>query len=108
YYHRTLMMIRRFFLSASAALLASLLAGLRPARSEQRGHRVVRLALVSASSAAAAEKSLSAFWSRLRELGYVEGDTLIAERYWADGQLERLPALMAEAAAHKVDLIFTS
>src|SRR5829696_7180463 len=102
------MMSRRFFLFASASILATLLLSSRPARSAQAGHRVVRLGLVSASSSSAAEKSLTAFWSRLRELGYNEGDTLIVERYWAVGRLERLPVLMAEAVAHNVDLIFTS
>src|SRR3954471_3996201 len=102
------MMSRRFFLSANASLLASWLLVLRPARSAQPGHRMIRLGLVSASSASGAEKSLNAFWSRLRELGYIEGETLIVERYWADGHLERLPALMEDAVARKVDLIFTS
>jgi len=43
----------------------------------------------------------------LRELGWIEGQNLIVERRWAEGHMERLPALMAEVIARNVDLIFT-
>ena len=52
-------------------------------------------------------KGVPAFWDRLRELGYVEGQNLIVERRWADGHLERLPALMAEVVGRKVDVLVT-
>jgi putative ABC transport system substrate-binding protein len=70
--------------------------------------KTIRLALVGASSPDTAPKGLSAFWQRLRELGYVEGENLIVERRWADGQLNRLPALMNDVVAQKVDLILTT
>lgn len=66
------------------------------------------MAFVSAGSTAAASKNIAALWERLHELGYIEGDNLIVERRWADGQLERLPTLMADVVARKVDLIFTT
>jgi putative ABC transport system substrate-binding protein len=94
-------------LCAIASSVGTLLLA-RAARATQPLRKSVRLGFVGASSSATASKGLAAFWDRLRELGYVEGENLIVERRWANGQLERLPALMAEVAARKVDVIFTS
>jgi putative ABC transport system substrate-binding protein len=41
----------------------------------------------------------------LRELGYAEGRNIVLEPRWADGHHERLPALVAELARLKVDVI---
>jgi putative tryptophan/tyrosine transport system substrate-binding protein len=41
----------------------------------------------------------------LRDLGYVEGRNIILEYRYADGDLDRLPALAAELVQLKVDLI---
>jgi ABC-type uncharacterized transport system substrate-binding protein len=49
-----------------------------------------------------------AFRERLRELGYVEGQTVAFELRWADGQLDRLPTLSAELVRLKVDVIVTA
>jgi putative ABC transport system substrate-binding protein len=46
------------------------------------------------------------FASGLAELGYVEKRNLIIETRYAEGKLERLPALAAELVAMKPDLIF--
>ena len=43
--------------------------------------------------------------SSLRELGYVEGRTIIIEYRSAEGRAERLPALAAELVERKVDVI---
>src|SRR5215210_8498082 len=43
----------------------------------------------------------------LRELGYVEGQTIAIEYRNAEGQLERLPALAAELIGVPVELIVT-
>ena len=43
----------------------------------------------------------------MRELGYIEGQTIETEYVYADGQSERLPGLAATLVAHKVDLIVT-
>jgi hypothetical protein len=37
-----------------------------------------------------------AFRQRLKELGYVEGKTIIVERRFAEGKFERLPTLAEE------------
>jgi len=41
----------------------------------------------------------------LRELGYVEGRTIMLEPRWADGQHERLPGLVADLVRRNVDVI---
>jgi putative tryptophan/tyrosine transport system substrate-binding protein len=51
---------------------------------------------------------LTALREGLRELGYVEGHTVILEERWAAGELARLPALAAELVQLPVDIIVTS
>jgi putative ABC transport system substrate-binding protein len=41
----------------------------------------------------------------LREVGYVEGQTIAIEFRWAEGKAERLPALADDLVQHKVDAI---
>jgi putative ABC transport system substrate-binding protein len=48
---------------------------------------------------------LTAFRQGLRELGYVEGHTVILEERWAAGELARLPALAVELVQLPVDVI---
>src|SRR5262244_2852088 len=43
----------------------------------------------------------------LRELGYVEGQTVTLEPRWAEEQYDRLPALAADLVRLKVDVIVT-
>jgi putative ABC transport system substrate-binding protein len=51
---------------------------------------------------------LEAFRQALRELGYVEGQTLTVENRWAEGQLDRLLGLAADLVRLKVDVIPTA
>jgi putative ABC transport system substrate-binding protein len=48
-----------------------------------------------------------AFAQRLRELGWVEGRTVVIEYRWAEGQSERLAEIAAEFVRLKVDIIVT-
>jgi putative ABC transport system substrate-binding protein len=49
--------------------------------------------------------ALEAFHQRLRDLGWVEGQNLVVEYRWAEGQFDRLPALTEELIGLKVDVI---
>src|SRR6201987_6301098 len=53
-------------------------------------------------------RNTGAFLQRLRELGWIEGQTIIIESRWAAGRPERLDEIAAEFVRLKVDLIVTS
>jgi putative ABC transport system substrate-binding protein len=69
--------------------------------------RPVRIGFVGRGSASSAPRGVSHFWERLRELGYVEGKNLYAERRWAGDRTDDLPRLIVEVLQHHVDLIVT-
>jgi putative ABC transport system substrate-binding protein len=49
-----------------------------------------------------------AFRQGLRDFGYIEGKNIVVEYRYAEGKLERLPALAAELARLQVDVIVTA
>src|SRR5438128_134764 len=54
------------------------------------------------------KSSLSAFRQGLRELGYVEGQTIRLEYRFAEWQWDRLPSLAAELVQLQPDVIVTN
>jgi len=75
------------------------------ARAQQTG-RAQRLPHVGVLNYAAYSDALvDEFCTSLREFGRIEGHTLTITYRWADGQLDRLPALAAELVASNVDVI---
>src|SRR5262245_61015485 len=50
----------------------------------------------------------SPFWGAMHELGWTEGQNFTVERRWAEGRLDRLPALATELVQLKVDLILAN
>jgi hypothetical protein len=81
--------------------------GSSPLRSEESTQKFVRLGYVQPQSSSNALRGMTAFWDRLRQLGYVEGKNLIIEPRSAEGRNEQLLGLMNELVAVKVDVIVT-
>ena len=71
----------------------------------QQAGKVYRIGYLSTPTRESVEHGLAAFLRTLRELGWIEGQNLIIEYRWAEGNVERLPALAAELVRHKVDVI---
>src|SRR5262245_29603918 len=97
-------MSARFMLLVLAASAAFGSFRVGAAETDQKVARVGFIAPLSASTLPRVE---GAFWKRLNELGWVEGKNLVIWKRSAEGQLDRLPALMAEAVALKVDVLVT-
>jgi putative ABC transport system substrate-binding protein len=66
---------------------------------------IPRIGVLSSYSPTAEARNHDAFRQELHALGYVEGQTIVLEERWADGQPERLPALAAELVRLPVALI---
>ena len=64
--------------------------------------KIARVGVVYPESPASAPRGVSAFWRRLSELGWVEGRNLVIEARWAEGRIDRLPALMHEVIGRGV------
>src|SRR5580765_2173967 len=88
-----------------ALLLGPLVLGVARAAEAQQAGKVRRIGYLSAPTRASVEQGVLTFLRALRELGWIEGQNLIIEYRWADGNIERLPALAAELVQEKVDLI---
>jgi putative tryptophan/tyrosine transport system substrate-binding protein len=101
---------RRQVLQGAGAVGLGLLAGcaLAPSRPQEAPKRL-RLGRVTLDSPSGPQPQwFAAFLQGMRELGYIEGQNLVTERRSADGQPERLPALIAELVALPVDVILAS
>src|SRR6266581_9795834 len=57
------------------------------------------------SLSAGPTRVVEVFKQGLRDLGWIEGQTIAIEYRWAAGQVDRLPALAAELVRLQVDLI---
>jgi putative ABC transport system substrate-binding protein len=70
---------------------------------QQPTQKVSRIGVLTGVSAES--PTLKAFQQGLRELGWIEGQNILVEYRFAEGQVERLPALAAELVRLKVDVI---
>ncbi|TPQ39936.1 ABC transporter substrate-binding protein [Bradyrhizobium guangdongense] len=94
---------REFFALFGGAAAVSVL---QPAAAgEQTPTKIPRVGYIAGSNAASTEHMVGAFRQRLRELGYVEGQTIALEVRYAEGRNERMPALVAELVGLKVDIL---
>ena len=92
-------MDRRAFLGA-----LGLLAAPRAAQAQQTA-QVPRIGFLGNSNPLHLGASVDAFRQGLRELGWVEGQNVVIEYRWADGDLARHPALVAELLAQRVAVL---
>ncbi len=74
----------------------------------QQPKKIPRIGFLSGTSPSTISDRIEAFRQRLRELGYVEGKNIVIESRFAEGKLDRLPALAAELVRLKVDIIVTT
>jgi putative tryptophan/tyrosine transport system substrate-binding protein len=63
------------------------------------------LGFLSSLSLAATERWVAAFRQTLKDIGYVEGQSLAIEYHWAEGRYDRLPALAADLVRRQVTVI---
>jgi len=78
-----------------------------PSAEAQQPKKIPRIGYLGAVSPSANAVRIEAFRQGMRELGYVEGKNIVIEWRFAEGKLDRLPALAAELVRLKVDVIIT-
>jgi putative tryptophan/tyrosine transport system substrate-binding protein len=69
--------------------------------------KVPRIGYLTGQSLSSELARNEAYRQGLLELGYVEGKNIVIERRYAEGKLDRLPALASELVRLKVDVIVT-
>ena len=88
---------RDLIVAVSAALVQPMVA-----RAQQRSMPLIGVLRAVTSIN---DQGIDAFRRGLRELGYLEGQNILIEVRWSEGDNKRLPALAAELAALKPDVI---
>jgi putative ABC transport system substrate-binding protein len=71
----------------------------------QPSPKIPRIGVLSGNAFRPDSRNRDAFLQGLHALGYVEGQTIVLEERWAEGQLERLPDLAAELVRLQVAII---
>jgi putative tryptophan/tyrosine transport system substrate-binding protein len=86
------------------ALSIAILAFIHLANAQQP-KKVPRIGYLSVLSSSSDSARIEAFRQGLRELGYVEGQSISIETRYAEGKLDRLPDLARELVGLKADVI---
>jgi putative ABC transport system substrate-binding protein len=88
------------------AAVALILASFYPVEAQQPANQVPRIGFISSTGTPGSSSPLfDAFRQGLRDLGYVEGKNILIEHRYAEGRLDRMPALVNEFVQRKLDLI---
>ena len=94
-------MDRRAFITVmGGSIIAAPLVG-----EAQQAGKVARIGMLGGPPS---DPFVEAFKQGLRELGYVEGQNIELQYRWAEGRIERLPALASDLVRLKVDIIVAS
>src|SRR5215471_4108386 len=94
------MMDRRAFITiVGGSILAA------PLVADGQAKKTPRIGFLAGSSAEYIKGRIAAFEQALRELGYVDGKSIVIEYRYADGRFERLPNLATELVRLRVDVL---
>jgi putative ABC transport system substrate-binding protein len=74
----------------------------------QRPVKVPRIGYLGATSLSASALRIEAFRQGLREHGYAEGENIVIEYRYAEGKLDRIPALATDLVRLQVEVIVTA
>ena len=78
------------------------------ARAQQSALPVVGYISAASAQSYAQQRQLSAFLKGLSEAGYVDGRNVTIEYRWAEGRIDRLPAMVADLVHRQVAVIAAS
>src|SRR6185436_11000752 len=73
----------------------------------QESKKIPRIIFLSVQSQSILRARIDAFRQGLRDLGYVEGKSIVIDYLDADGSQDRLPAVVAETVRRRPDVIVT-
>ena len=73
----------------------------------QQATKLPTIGYLGSATLATESQRMAAFVQRLRELGWVEGSTVVIDYRWAEGRTERYAEIAAEFVRLKVDVIVT-
>src|ERR671914_845245 len=107
---RALSVVRSRFYDRLALRLALVFLSLAlccPAEAQQV-KKVPRIGFLAITSPKDMSLRMAAFRHGLRELGYIEGKTIVVDDRYAEGKLDRLRSMAAELVQLKTDVIVTS
>jgi putative tryptophan/tyrosine transport system substrate-binding protein len=99
---------RRRTVRAALALVTFAILAWPILASTQAPSRVFKLAFLGNLSLAANKPSEDALRAGLRDLGYIEGTNLVTVARYADGNMDRLPALARELIDTKPDVVVSA
>ena len=92
-------------LRVATTLALAVLAGASLLEAQQSARKVPLIGVLSASSPGSAKVVVEEFRRGLAEVGLVEGQNVIVEYRWAEGQQSRLPALAGDLVQRSADVI---
>src|SRR5258705_7723056 len=91
---------RNIILSVGAGMLAA------PVAVFAQREQLFRVGILASGSQRGSANLYGAFVQSLKDLGHVDGKTITFESRYADGNLDRLPALAGELIKSNVDILF--
>jgi ABC-type uncharacterized transport system substrate-binding protein len=98
-------MRRREFITLLWGAVASPFVARARGASAQQASRIPVVGFLNAATADHYKKFTDEFRRGLREMGFVEGQNVLVDYRWADGQYERLPDLAADLINRRVAVI---